>query len=200
MATQKAMAASRDPDALFRGLLESGEVSLDDVSKYEALFGYFPYAAWVARVTHIFFLGETPKVVTELMACLRGLQFVSPAGDLNMHAPYLELSTLLNKCAAKYQSLGLDSLRTGITERAAAFYKALESTNAKPMVTSDRYKSPTLFAVNVEEDANELRAKLEKEHGIYTGACYGDLKAHNFRVANFPMHTSEEHQKLLALL
>jgi aspartate aminotransferase-like enzyme len=107
---------------------------------------------------------------------------------------------LLNKCAAKYQSLGLDSLRTGITERAAAFYKALESTNAKPMVTSDRYKSPTLFAVNVEEDANALRAKLEKEHGIYTGACYGDLKAHNFRVANFPMHTSEEHQKLLALL
>jgi hypothetical protein len=107
MATQKAMAASRDPDALFRGLLESGEVSLDDVSKYEALFGYFPYAAWVARVTHIFFLGETPKVVTELMACLRGLQFVSPAGDLNMHAPYLELSTLLNKCAVQHASYNI---------------------------------------------------------------------------------------------
>ena len=97
----------KGPDALFRGLLESGEVSLDDVSKYEALFGYFPYAAWVARVTHIFFLGETPKVVTELMACLRGLQFVSPAGDLNMHAPYLELSTLLNKCAVQHASYNI---------------------------------------------------------------------------------------------
>ncbi len=107
---------------------------------------------------------------------------------------------LLNKCAAKYQSLGLDNLRAGINERAAAFYKALEATNARPMVTSDRYKSPTLFAVNIDGDATELRGKLEKEHGIYTGACYGDLKANNFRVANFPMHTSQEHEALLKLL
>jgi phosphoserine aminotransferase len=107
---------------------------------------------------------------------------------------------LLNKCAAKYQSIGLDVLRAGIEERAAAFYAALEKTSAKRMVTSDRYKSPTLFAVNVQENANELRARLEREHGIYTGACYGELKDHNIRVANFPMHTAEEHQKLLALL
>ncbi|HLO99444.1 MAG TPA: aminotransferase class V-fold PLP-dependent enzyme [Fimbriimonas sp.] len=104
---------------------------------------------------------------------------------------------LLNKCVAKYQTIGLENIRAGITSRAEAFYEGLKSTTAKPMVTSERYKSPTLFAVNIQQEVDSVRAKWEQELGIYVGACYGDLKKHNFRVANFPMHTAEEHQALL---
>ena len=68
-------------------------------------------------MSHIFFLGETPKVVTELMAFLRSLQFVSPAGDLSMHAPFLELSTLLNQCAIQHASYNIRVLNSANSGR-----------------------------------------------------------------------------------
>lgn len=105
---------------------------------------------------------------------------------------------LLNKAVKKYQQIGLDTLRKGVRDRAAAFYAALEDTSFGCMVTEPQYRSPTLFAVNSGSlNANDLRAKWAKELNMWTGACYGPLKDHNFRVANFPMHTSEEHEAML---
>jgi len=120
------------------------------------------------------------------------------AKNMTAETPNVLAIYLLNKAAKKYQDIGLDALRTGVKERAAAFYSALEGTSFGCLVKEKAYRSPTLFAINSGDlDANELRAKWAKEQNIWTGACYGPLKDGNFRVANFPMHTAEEHGVML---
>lgn len=119
------------------------------------------------------------------------------AKNMTAETPNVLAIYLLNKAAKKYQEIGLDALRAGVKERAAAFYAALEETSFGCLVKEEAYRSPTLFAVNTNGlDANELRAQWAKQN-IWTGACYGPLKDGNFRVANFPMHTSEEHEVML---
>ena len=120
------------------------------------------------------------------------------AKNMTAETPNVLAIYILQKAVAKYQAIGLDALRKGLSERAASFYSALEDTSFGCLVKEKAYRSPTLFAVNSGSlNADELRTKWSKELNLWTGACYGPLKANNFRVGNFPMHTAEEHEVML---
>lgn len=117
LATQKAMAALRDPDALFKDMILDGQVSFDDISPYEQITWVLPYGAWIARATFAFHIGELPRSVVTLMAYARSFSCLNASGALSLHAPYMELSTLLNQCEAQRATINVRDVVLAITEQ-----------------------------------------------------------------------------------
>jgi phosphoserine aminotransferase len=122
------------------------------------------------------------------------------AKNLTAETPNVLAIYLLKRALAKYLSLGADVLRAGTTERAKRAYAGLSATSFTPLIAAEEYRSPTLIAITREEPVTELRTALSKEHGVYVGACYDDLKVNSLRIANFPIHTWEEIETGLNLL
>ena len=92
-------------DARFKDMIVNGEVSFDGITLAETLHGLLPYAAWAAKVAFTFFVGETPRSVEELTTFLKSFSVMTPSGTLNVHAAYMELSKLLNKCKMEKASI-----------------------------------------------------------------------------------------------
>ena len=199
--------ARRYPDKMFMVDVVSSmphcqlDWSLVDVAMWSIQKGFHCIAGLSVVVVSKRALERADKLEkTQSIGSFHALNRVAGYAAQNMTAetPNVLAIYILRKAVMKYQSIGLDALRAGVRERAAAFYAALEDTSFGCLVKEKAYRSPTLFAVSSGSlNANDLRAKWAKEKNIWTGACYGPLKEGNFRVGNFPMHTAEEHEAML---
>jgi phosphoserine aminotransferase len=117
--------------------------------------------------------------------------------NITAETPNVLAIYLLKRAIQKYLSSGLESIRTETLARATRFYEQLNYTPFRALVTSKEFQSPTVFAVVSDADISTWRANLTSQHQMYTGACYSELKPHAFRIANFPIHTEEEHSAIL---
>lgn len=122
------------------------------------------------------------------------------AKNLTAETPNVLAIYLLKRAIEKYLALGIDAIRAETLSRSNKLYSELEETSFWPLVPVEEYRSPTVVAITRDEPVEELRKMLSKEHGVYVGACYDELKKNSLRIANFPIHTSEEHSKALSLL
>jgi len=117
--------------------------------------------------------------------------------NITAETPNVLAIYLLKRAIQKYLSSGLETIRTETLTRATSFYEQLNDTPFRALVTSKEFQSPTVFAVVSDADISTWRANLTSQQQIYTGACYSELKPHAFRIANFPIHTEEEHSAIL---
>jgi phosphoserine aminotransferase len=122
------------------------------------------------------------------------------AKNLTAETPNVLAIYLLKRALEKYLSIGIASLRAQTTERAASVYTALSQTSFQPLVRVTEYQSPTVIAITRDAPVEELRKSLSTDHEVYVGACYDNLKVNSLRLANFPIHTWEEQEKVLSLL
>lgn len=117
--------------------------------------------------------------------------------NITAETPNVLAIYLLKRAIQKYLSSGLETIRTETLTRAKRFYEQLNYTPFRALVTSKEFQSPTVFAVVSDADISTWRANLTSQQQMYTGACYSELKPHAFRIANFPIHTEEEHSAIL---
>lgn len=108
---------------------------------------------------------------------------------------------LLGKVLDKYLSIGIKKLRDDTYNRAKKLISELEAkTKYRAMIKEEKYRAPTVVSIVGSGDAEATRKKLIDSHGIYVGSCYSELKNIGLRIANFPVHTEEEHEKVVAAL
>lgn len=108
---------------------------------------------------------------------------------------------LLGKAIEKYLEIGISKIRSDTFSRANKLIKAIEAKTAyRAMIKEEKYRSPTVVSIVSAADAEVARKKLLEEHQIYVGSCYSEFKAIGLRVANFPVHTEEEHSKVVDAL
>lgn len=114
------------------------------------------------------------------------------AKNLTAETPNVLAIYLLKRAIQKYLEIGIETLRADTLKRAEELYAGIRETSFKPLVQEVKYQSPTVAVAIHTSDITEWRTGLSKTDGIYTGACYSELKPFAFRIANFPIHTSEE--------
>lgn len=108
---------------------------------------------------------------------------------------------LLGKALEKYLQIGIDKIRSDTFTRAKRLISELESKTAyRAMIKEEKYRSPTVVSIVGASDAESTRKMLIDNHGIYVGSCYSEFKAIGLRIANFPVHTEEEHAKVIDAL
>ncbi len=114
--------------------------------------------------------------------------------------PNVMLIYLLGKIAEDMNAYGIDRIRKETEQKAQLLYGFAESTDGfSPYVGSPLHRSQTVAVLNTERASSEIIARL-KEKGIAVGSGYGDLKASQVRIANFPAVTIAQTEELIAEL
>lgn len=106
---------------------------------------------------------------------------------------------LLSRVVADYQKRGRKSINEALASRAAQIYEFLEKhASLAPFVKDRRARSATVITVET-SDASALLKRLSAD-GIHLGSGYGKLKDQQVRIANFPVHSDEEIERLSSAL
>ncbi len=114
--------------------------------------------------------------------------------------PNVMLIYLLGKIAEDMNVYGIDKIREETDRKAELLYRFAENTAGfSPFVISPRHRSRTVAVLNTERPSSEIISRL-KEKGIAVGSGYGDLKASQIRIANFPAVTTAQTEELIAEL
>jgi phosphoserine aminotransferase len=106
---------------------------------------------------------------------------------------------LLNKTLDTYLSEGISNLRNRVRQQHRHLVSELSKLCFNSLVTSDKYQSRSVVAATTPTSAKEIKSKLENLK-ILVGGGYGKYVDTAIRIANFPMHTSEEHNELIKTL
>lgn len=124
----------------------------------------------------------------------KGLQSQTPETP-NVLAIYL-LGQVLNDMNRK----GIAAIRQETEAKAAMVYEHLErSTVFSPAVQPLAHRSKTTIVANTKVTASEVNKHLS-QYNLQVGSGYGKHKESQVRIANFPAHSSEQVQELLARL
>lgn len=107
---------------------------------------------------------------------------------------------LLNEVLCDYLKRGIEAIRSDIDLK----FDLLDSFSRRdarfePFVSDHRYCSRTAYGLEYKGDAFALRKSLATE-GIELGAGYGDLKKTQSRIANFPVHSVSDFNRLVEAL
>lgn len=106
---------------------------------------------------------------------------------------------LLSKALDEYLEEGIFNLRKRTLNQFHILTDELSKLGMNSMIQSKDYQSSSVLALSAFGKAKEVRKKLEQA-GIQVGSGYGKYADAAIRVANFPMHTSEDHQRLISAL
>lgn len=104
---------------------------------------------------------------------------------------------LLGKIAEDFNKIGVKTIRKETEQKAALIYKFLDKANGfSPFVKEKPNRSQTVIVANTELDSAEIIRKI-KEKGMVVGSGYGQFKATQVRIANFPATSAEQVEKLI---
>jgi phosphoserine aminotransferase len=105
---------------------------------------------------------------------------------------------VLGKVAEDMNKIGIDKIRKQTEKKAEYLYSFLEkSDNFKPFVQNKNHQSQTVIVADViKGTATELIDKL-KASNLILGSGYGQLKASQIRIANFPAVNMEQVEQLI---
>lgn len=108
---------------------------------------------------------------------------------------------LLEKASAKYVAIGREKIEQETRVRAQYLTDTLSSLGLTPLVENKKYQSITVLGIKgFTTSAKEIRSKIEKEFNIQVGSGYGPYVESTIRIANFPVHTTEEHKAVCEAL
>jgi phosphoserine aminotransferase len=107
---------------------------------------------------------------------------------------------LLSKVVEDMLNRGVKMIRNDTTYKAAIMYNMLDKHDKlKPFVQNSRLRSNTIIVVESDEHTQEIIDYLDTKQMI-VGAGYGQKKASQIRIANFPTHSKEQFEMLTDLI
>lgn len=113
--------------------------------------------------------------------------------------PVLELY-LLEKVLADMQKIGIKNIREETEKKAKLIYDFLDNNQElSAFVKNPKDRSQTIIVVQVGKNQQALKKYLE-EKGYIVGSGYGEHKATQIRIANFPTHSLDTMKKLVRYL
>jgi phosphoserine aminotransferase len=108
---------------------------------------------------------------------------------------------VLGKVAEDMNKIGIDKIRKQTERKAEYLYSFLENAaNLQPFVQNKNHQSQTVVVADVLEGSATALIEKVKESNIVLGSGYGQLKASQIRIANFPAVSFEQVEQLVALL
>lgn len=108
---------------------------------------------------------------------------------------------LLEKASQKYLSIGRNEIEKETRSRAQHLIQLLSPLGLSPLVEEPRFQSITVLGIKgFKTSAKEVKTRIEKEFGIQVGAGYGPYANSTIRIANFPVHTTNEHECVIEAL
>ncbi len=104
---------------------------------------------------------------------------------------------LLGKVSEYLNKYGIEKIRQETEEKANLLYNFFdEHRSFKPFVENKSDRSKTIINIKVGDSQNEIKKKLF-ENGILVGSGYGKLKDSQIRIANFPMHKTDDVKRII---
>lgn len=104
---------------------------------------------------------------------------------------------LLGKVSEYLNKYGIEKIRQETEEKANLLYDFFDDHKSfKPFVENKPDRSMTIINIQVGDSQNEVKKKLS-ENGILVGSGYGKLKDSQIRIANFPMHKTDDVNRII---
>lgn len=109
---------------------------------------------------------------------------------------------LLNHISQYLLSQNIETLRNELKSRADWIYNQLNSmVHFKPFVVEPQFQSPTIIVIQADSaDRVEQAKKLLKSHNISVSSGYGQQKALQIRIGNFPALKQQDYETLFSIL
>ena len=106
----------------------------------------------------------------------------------------------LGLVAQDYAQRGMRLVRTEVLDRAARLYEFFDShATLRAFVQDRQFRSPTVLTLETGALTRALSAKVSAL-GLMLGGGYGPFKDSQVRIANFPVHSTEMINRLIAAL
>ncbi len=149
-----------------------------------------------------------PKMLEKAKSLLdKGVSIGSYHSLLNLSSKALKYQTpetpnvlgiyLLNQITMDMLKKGIKNIRQEITQKAKLIYAFFNNhSKYSTAIKTEKFLSPTTLVFDVNNDSEKIRKKLAKK-GFLIGAGYGDNKASQIRIANFPTHTLKDVKLML---
>ena len=107
---------------------------------------------------------------------------------------------LLGKICGELIEYGIDKIRKETDEKSGMLYDFLDKhKELSAFVLNKKFRSKTVITINAGYNQKELKKTLS-DNGIIAGSGYGKYKDTQIRIANFPMHKTEDMKKIIKLL
>lgn len=107
---------------------------------------------------------------------------------------------ILGKIAEDMLRRGMNHLRNETIYKSTILYSMLEEhTTMKPFITHKNHRSRTVIVADAHAGSEQIITKCN-EKGWVLGSGYGEYKATQLRIANFPMHSKEQVEQLCDFL
>ncbi|MDE2079311.1 MAG: alanine--glyoxylate aminotransferase family protein [Patescibacteria group bacterium] len=106
---------------------------------------------------------------------------------------------LLAHVAEDMLKVGVDTLRANIERRAKMVYDFLENSPFAPAIVDPAHRSLTTISAKTPAGSAAV-IERGKEQNIIMAGGYGNKKDSCIRIGNFPAHTDEDFERLLAVL
>lgn len=107
---------------------------------------------------------------------------------------------LLGKVSRYLYNYGIDKLRADTDEKAKLLYDFFDNHKSLlPFVKIKSARSKTIINIEVGETQLEVKKNLG-DIGILVGSGYGKLKERQIRIANFPMHKTDDVRRIISKL
>lgn len=107
---------------------------------------------------------------------------------------------LLGKVAEDLNKIGVATIRKETEQKAALLYKFLEKQSGYSLFVKEKtHRSQTVIVTNTDAPSSDI-IKVAKEKGMVIGSGYGQFKASQLRIANFPATSTEQIEKLIEVL
>ena len=106
---------------------------------------------------------------------------------------------ILGKIVQDMITRGIQNIRNETTYKSAILYDMLEKHGSlSPFIKEKAYRSKTVIVAQTKDNMSII-SECEKR-GWVLGKGYGDHKADQIRIANFPMHSKEQMEQLVDFL
>lgn len=107
---------------------------------------------------------------------------------------------LLGKVAEDMNKVGVEAIRKETEQKAKLIYKFIEQHEGfEPFVQEPKHRSQTVVVANTKQPSSEIIATL-KAKGLVLGSGYGEHKATQVRIANFPATSTGQVEELIKAL
>lgn len=107
---------------------------------------------------------------------------------------------ILGKIAEDFNRIGVAKIRKQTEEKAALIYKFIErQAGFSAFVNNKAQRSQTVVVANTELPSADI-IKAAKAKGMVIGSGYGEFKASQLRIANFPATSAEQVEALIGEL
>jgi phosphoserine aminotransferase len=111
--------------------------------------------------------------------------------------PPLLAMYLLGKVVSDMQKKGIGKIRLETEQKAKLLYDFLDQQNrVSAFITEKSWRSQTVIVADIQKVKKDVK-KILAEKGFIVGGGYGEHKATQIRIANFPAHSVRDVQHLI---